>query len=103
MNWKENIMKKSFAAKEEQRTKEINLLREEIVSKCSRKDEKGTITRCSNIEQKNGSVFCKTWLKPSEKWRLGDCHSADLHLRTNFKEEKKRVRVGQQKTKRKNR
>jgi hypothetical protein len=91
-------MKRTFAQKEKDRLAEIALLREEVIDKCFNK--KGN---CSKTENVDNSVFCKCWLKPSEKWRLGDCNSADLFLRTNFKEDNKRVRVGQQKTKRKNR
>lgn len=47
--------------------------------------------------------YCSAYINPDSKWRLGDCNLADAFLKSTFVPEKKRVRVGQQKTKRRNR
>lgn len=58
-----------------------------IVEKC---------TGCDNIE----GEFCRIWAVPAAKWRLGVCPSA-THTKIEVKEREEKVRVGQQKQKKK--
>jgi hypothetical protein len=51
---------------------------------------------CNNIE---GEV-CRVWATPAAKWRLGGCPSA-THVKRDIKEPETKVRVGQQKQKKK--
>lgn len=51
---------------------------------------------CDNIE---GDV-CRIWVSPAAKWRLGVCPSA-THVKTEIKGTEEKVRVGQQKQKKK--
>ncbi|MCU0561009.1 MAG: PxxKW family cysteine-rich protein [Desulfobacterales bacterium] len=58
-----------------------------IVEKC---------TGCENIE----GGHCRIWAVPAAKWRLGVCPSA-THVKLEVKEREEKVRVGQQKQKKK--
>ncbi len=58
-----------------------------IVDKCA---------GCENIE----GEFCRIWAVPAAKWRMGVCPSA-THAKLEIKEREEKVRVGQQKQKRK--
>jgi hypothetical protein len=51
---------------------------------------------CDNIE---GDV-CRIWASPAAKWRLGACSSA-THIKPEIKGPEEKVRVGQQKQKKK--
>ncbi len=51
---------------------------------------------CSNIE---GEV-CRVWFSPATKWRTGNCPSA-THIKRELSEPEQKVRVGQQKQKKK--
>jgi len=51
---------------------------------------------CDNID---GDV-CRIWATPAAKWRLGVCASA-THVKAEVKTEAAKVRVGQQKQKKK--
>jgi hypothetical protein len=53
-------------------------------------------TGCENIE---GDV-CRIWASPAAKWRLGVCSSA-THVKSEIKGPEEKVRVGQQKQKKK--
>jgi len=53
-------------------------------------------TGCENIE---GDV-CRIWASPAAKWRLGVCSSA-THVKPEIKGPEEKVRVGQQKQKKK--
>ena len=65
----------------------IQLQKNPIVKQC---------TGCENIE---GDV-CRIWASPAAKWRLGVCPSA-THVKPEIKESEAKVRVGQQKQKKK--
>ncbi|MFP5212018.1 MAG: PxxKW family cysteine-rich protein [Acidobacteriota bacterium] len=52
---------------------------------------------CDNIEQGDK---CKIWVNPAAKWRLGTCPSA-THVKVEAKQPEQKVRVGQQKQKKK--
>ena len=81
--------------------KVIENLREErqlLDANCSKQDmENDMITVCSRAD---GS-YCGVYAFPSAKWRNGDCPMADEFLRTKVEveEPKGKVRVGQQKQK----
>ncbi len=51
---------------------------------------------CDNVEDN----FCRIWATPAAKWRLGVCASA-THMKAEVKNEPVKVRVGQQKQKKK--
>jgi len=51
---------------------------------------------CTNIDE----GFCKKWASPAAKWRLGTCPSAS-HVKVEVQENGQKVRVGQQKQKKK--
>lgn len=51
---------------------------------------------CDNVE---GEV-CRIWASPAAKWRMGPCSSA-THVKVEVKTEATKVRVGQQKQKKK--
>ncbi len=51
---------------------------------------------CENIE----GEFCRIWAVPAAKWRLGPCPSS-THVKIEIKEPSEKVRVGQQKQKKK--
>jgi hypothetical protein len=53
-------------------------------------------TGCENVE----GEFCRIWATPAAKWRLGVCTSA-THMKVEIKTEATKVRVGQQKQKKK--
>lgn len=57
--------------------------------------------RCSRAD----GAYCGTYAFPAIKWRLGDCPMADKELRTVVESAsgKSKVRVGQQKQKKKGR
>lgn len=51
-------------------------------------------TGCDNIE----GEYCRIWVNPAAKWRIGICPSA-THVKPDVKTEEQKVRVGQQKQK----
>jgi uncharacterized protein DUF6811 len=51
---------------------------------------------CASIE----SEFCKIWVSPATKWRMGTCPSA-THIKADITAPEQKVRVGQQKQKKK--
>jgi hypothetical protein len=51
---------------------------------------------CTNVE----GNFCNIWVSPATKWRLGTCPSA-THMKVEIHEQEQKVRVGQQKQKKK--
>ncbi len=51
---------------------------------------------CANIE----GEFCKIWVSPATKWRMGTCPSA-THIKVDITAPEQKVRVGQQKQKKK--
>lgn len=82
--------------------KEIDYLKEHrrpLVEKCTNDPEKP----CSKTTAMNGQEgeYCTVYFDPASAWRRGDCPMADLHLRSDFVEtkEKLKVRIGQQKQK----
>jgi hypothetical protein len=66
---------------------QIQLQKSPVVEQC---------TGCENIE---GDV-CRIWASPVAKWRLGVCSSA-THVKPEIKGPDEKVRVGQQKQKKK--
>ena len=75
--------------------------RETIVAQCKKEaTDKDPAVLCS---RSNGEV-CQVYAFPKAKWRHGDCPMADPELRTRIIDDKKvKVRVGQQKQKKKHR
>jgi hypothetical protein len=57
------------------------------------------VEQCKGCDNIDGEV-CRIWANPAAKWRLGVCASA-THVKTEAKTEATRVRVGQQKQKKK--
>jgi hypothetical protein len=53
-------------------------------------------TGCTNVQGEN----CRIWASPATKWRIGTCPSA-THVKPEAKTAEQKVRVGQQKQKRK--
>lgn len=51
-------------------------------------------TGCDNIVEDK----CRIWVAPAGKWRMGVCPSA-THVKAEKKEQEQKVRVGQQKQK----
>jgi hypothetical protein len=51
---------------------------------------------CSHIQEDN----CKIWNCPAAKWKLGICPSA-THVDRGLKKVEEKVRIGQQKSKKK--
>jgi hypothetical protein len=51
---------------------------------------------CDNVEDNK----CKIWTTPAAKWRIGKCPSA-THIKIETKTAEQKVRVGQQKQKKK--
>ncbi len=60
-------------------------------------EKKPIIEKCRGCENVEGD-FCRIWLSPEAKWRLGRCHSA-THVKAEIKTPEQKVRVGQQKQK----
>lgn len=69
--------------------------RQNLAEQCTKNEH-----RCSRIDPIKGNC-CTAYHCPAAKWRLGDCPMADKELRTIVLEEKTKVRVGQQKQKKK--
>lgn len=66
--------------------------------KC-KKEIDGEIYMCSRSSIED---YCHVYAFPKEKWRNGNCPMADVELKENMIQDKKqKVRVGQQKQKRK--
>ncbi|MEM5788566.1 MAG: PxxKW family cysteine-rich protein [Syntrophobacteraceae bacterium] len=63
------------------------LERQPIVEKCN---------GCANVE----GELCRKWVSPATKWRLGVCPTA-THVKVTSNEPEQKVRVGQQKQKKK--
>lgn len=57
------------------------------------------VKECTGCEKIDGDV-CSIWANPAAKWRLGVCASA-THVKPETKAEAAKVRVGQQKQKKK--
>ncbi|GLI32884.1 PxxKW family cysteine-rich protein [Desulforhabdus amnigena] len=51
---------------------------------------------CGNIEEDK----CRIWTTPAAKWRMGKCPSA-THVKIEVKGTEQKIRVGQQKQKKK--
>jgi hypothetical protein len=66
---------------------QVKLQKSPIVKQC---------TGCENIEGNE----CRIWASPAAKWRLGVCPSA-THVKPEIKGADEKVRVGQQKQKKK--
>ncbi len=66
---------------------QLNLDRKPIVEQCA---------GCANID----GDFCRVWVSPATKWRMGICPSA-THVKVEIRESEQKVRVGQQKQKKK--
>lgn len=62
-------------------------------------EKKPIVERCSGCSNVEGN-FCRIWSSPAAKWRLGNCPSA-THVKMEISEPEKKVRVGQQKQKKK--
>jgi hypothetical protein len=75
----------------------------DVDEKCTKEMEKGNFQNCSRmfIDETQGRVFCNACINPSQKWRIGDCNLADSFLKSDYVTEKKKVRVGQQKGRKK--
>ena len=58
------------------------------------------INKCEGCGRVDGN-FCKAYLYPDKKWRLGNCNFA-THMKTET-EKKGKIRIGQQKGKKKSR
>lgn len=91
-------------AKTSKRTcKVIELLKEQrtiLDPKCGKQNPDNTdeILVCSRAD----GNYCSAYAYPSAKWRIGDCPMADSFLRSETEEVTKgKVRVGQQKQKKK--
>ena len=63
------------------------------------KERTELIDKCQGCSHTDGK-YCKAYAFPDKKWKNGDCNFAS-HIFTE--EEKKKIRVGQQKQKRRNR
>jgi hypothetical protein len=57
------------------------------------------VEECIGCDHVDGKV-CRIWANPTAKWRLGICASA-THVKAEVKSEAAKVRVGQQKQKKK--
>jgi hypothetical protein len=55
---------------------------------------------CDRIKMDNNQKLCAAFPVPSVRWRLGNCNMA-THIKTGTKTEASKVRVGQQKQKKK--
>jgi hypothetical protein len=55
---------------------------------------------CERIKTYEGKKFCAAFPDPAVRWRLGNCNMA-THIKTETKSEAAKVRVGQQKQKKK--
>ncbi len=60
-------------------------------------DRKPIVDQCKGCAHIEGE-FCNVWASPAAKWRLGTCSSA-THVQRENKEPEAKVRVGQQKQK----
>lgn len=65
----------------------MQLERQPVVQQCE---------GCNNIDE----GLCKKWVSPAAKWRIGICPSAS-HVKVDAHENGQKVRVGQQKQKKK--
>lgn len=80
---------------------ELKVIRKPIIDKC-----KTTVTEKGeeklHICSRSDGEACNVYAFPTAKWRTGDCPMADAVLRTEeLVEEVGKVRVGQQKQKKK--
>jgi len=57
-------------------------------------------TGCDRTIKNNDTVFCQVFPDPAIKWRRGACNMA-THIKTETKGQEGKVRVGQQKQKKK--
>ncbi len=57
------------------------------------------VDQCIGCNKIDGD-FCTIWISPATKWRLGTCPTA-THFKVDVHEQEQKVRVGQQKQKKK--
>jgi hypothetical protein len=77
----------------------LKVIKEPLYEKCMREID-GENHICSRADE----GYCKSYAFPKAKWRLGDCPMADEVLREkHIAQESVKVRVGQQKQKKKSR
>jgi hypothetical protein len=78
----------------------LKLNRQPITSNCRQVGEDGKPKTCS---RSTDGESCDVYAYPALKWRVFDCPMADEFLRSKSEEEikKEKVRVGQQKQKKK--
>ncbi len=62
-------------------------------------DWKPVVEQCNGCENIT-DAHCRIWITPSAKWRIGKCPSA-THMKVEIKAPAGKVRVGQQKQKKK--
>ncbi|MGC8492307.1 MAG: PxxKW family cysteine-rich protein [Syntrophobacteraceae bacterium] len=62
-------------------------------------ERKPIVRQCRGCAKIDGD-FCSVWVSPATKWRLGTCPTA-THVKVEFQEQVQKVRVGQQKQKKK--
>ncbi|MDR3204693.1 MAG: PxxKW family cysteine-rich protein [Deltaproteobacteria bacterium] len=55
---------------------------------------------CDRVRPAEGQKFCSNFMDPSVRWRLGNCNMA-THIKVEGKTDAGKVRVGQQKQKKK--
>ncbi|MDR2611328.1 MAG: PxxKW family cysteine-rich protein, partial [Deltaproteobacteria bacterium] len=65
---------------------------------CRPTDEK--CEGCERVLKVEGSAYCGVFPDPTVKWRLGNCNMA-THIKVETKGSEAKVRVGQQKQKKK--
>lgn len=75
--------------------KDLRKIRKHIVFQCTDSEE----DVCSRIEYEGQNGYCSVYYAPEASWRFGDCPMADYHLKTEGKKEEGKIRVGQQKQK----
>jgi len=78
----------------EKQREELMLIRTKTTDQCFKEVEDGSRQSCSRVTK---DLYCDTYVQPDKKWRLGDCNMADPFLKKEFSEEKKKIRIGQQK------
>ena len=77
---------------------ELMKLRQPLNTKCKKDVKDGVPIVCSRADEE----YCSIYAFPTKKWKNGDCPMADETLRTVIEEEPTtKVRVGQQKGRKK--
>lgn len=76
---------------------ELRTIRKPLYEKCSKIMDDGIEIVCSRAEKGH----CRSFAFPEAKWRTGDCNMCDVELKRDYvpPKEKPKVRVGQQKQK----